>query len=27
LHYVEFFMRFYEPRGIPFTPFKKKGGS
>jgi V/A-type H+-transporting ATPase subunit I len=26
LHYVEFFMRFYEPTGVPFTPFRKKGG-
>lgn len=26
LHYVEFFMRFYQPTGVPFTPFSKKGG-
>jgi len=26
LHYVEFFMRFYQPTGVAFTPFSKKGG-
>jgi len=27
LHFVEFFSKFYEPNGVEYTPFARKGGS